>query len=182
MDIKEAIDYIKDKENVVKEEPTQGRYIVKEGPKMRIFISQPMRGLSIEQIEERRDQICEMLVEVFNRDIEFIDSINKDEELQKKGSIAMLGHSVSLMADADLVVVDDVEYGYTGVHIESEVARGYNIPTIGMYELIYMYAGVKGMRGEEFKKFDTKMKSHYHRNSVICSDLQSADDYVIPER
>ena len=145
---------------------------------MRVFISQPMRGLTIEQIQERRDQICEMLVEVFNRDIEFIDSINKDEELQKKGSIAMLGHSVSLMADADLVVVDDVEYGYTGVHIESEVARNYNIPTIGMYDLIYMYAGVKGMRDEEFRKFDNKMKNHYRHDSVICSELQSADDYA----
>lgn len=150
---------------------------------MKVFISQPMRGLTMEQIQERRDQICEMLVEVFNRDIEFIDSINKDEELQKKGSIAMLGHSVSLMADADLVVVDDVEYGYTGVHIESEVARGYNIPTIGMCELIYMYAGVKGMRCEEFKKFDHKMKNHYRHDSVmICSELQSADDIVIPSR
>lgn len=149
---------------------------------MRVFISQPMRGRTIEQIQERRGQICEMLVEVFNKDIEFIDSINKDEELQKKGSVVMLGHSISLMADADLVVVDDVEYGYTGVHIESEVARGYSIPIIGMYELIIMYAGVKGMRGEEYRDFDTKMKSYYCHDSVICSELQSADDYVMPER
>lgn len=146
---------------------------------MRVFISQPMRGRTIEKIQERRDQICEMLVEVFNKDIEFIDSINKDEELQKKGSIAMLGHSVGLMADADLVVVDDVEYGYTGVHIESEVARGYNIPIIGMYELIPMYAGIKGIRGEEYRAFDNKVKSHYH-HSEGPAELQS--DCVIPER
>lgn len=141
---------------------------------MKVFISQPMRGLTIEQIQERRDQICEMLVEVFNRDIEFIDSINKDEELQKKGSVAMLGHSVGLMADADLVVVDNVEYRYTGVHIENEVARGYNIPIIGMYELISMYAGVKGMRGEEFRAFENKVKSHY--------DNEGQADYIVPER
>lgn len=142
---------------------------------MRIFISQPMKGLTIEQIQERRDQICKMLVEVFNRDIEFIDSINKDEELHKKGSIAMLGHSISLMANADLVVVDDVEYGYAGVHIESEVARGYNVPIIGMYELIYLYAGVKGIRGEEYVDFDRKIKNHYRHSDGPC-------DMVIPER
>ena len=142
---------------------------------MRVFISQPMRGLTIEQIQERRDQICEMLVEVFNKDIEFIDYINKDEELQKKGSVAMLGYSVGLMADADLVVVDDVEYGYAGVHIESEVARGYNVPIIGMYELIPMYAGVKGMHGEEYRKFESKIKQHYHHS-------EGPADYIVPKR
>ena len=129
---------------------------------MKIFISQPMKGRTIEQIQERRDQICEMLVEVFNRDIEFIDSINKDEELQKKGSIAMLGHSVGLMADADLVVVDDVEFGYAGVEIESNVAYNYGIPKLTIYELIPIYAGIKGMRGEELRDFDRKVKNHYH--------------------
>lgn len=137
---------------------------------MRVFISQPMRGRTIEQIEERRDQICEMLVEVFNQDIEFIDSINKDEELQKKGSIAMLGHSVSLMADADLVVVDDVEFGYAGVEIESNVARNYGIPRITMYELIPMYAGIKGMRGEEYYDFDKKVKNYYCHGELLVGD------------
>lgn len=128
---------------------------------MRVFISQPMRGLTMEQIQERRDQICEMLVEVFNQDIEVIDSISKDDELQKKGSIAMLGHSVGLMADADLVVIDDVEYGYAGVEIESNVAYNYGIPKITMYELIPLYAGIKGLRGEEYRDFDIKAKRYY---------------------
>ena len=141
---------------------------------MKVFISQPMRGRTIEQIQERRDQICEMLVEVFNRDIEFIDSINKDEELQKKGSIAMLGHSVGLMADADLVVVDDVEYGYTGVEIESKVAYDYGIPRLTMYELIPLYAGVKGMCGEELRDFDTKVKRYYsdHEDLAVVGDVK----------
>ena len=143
---------------------------------MRVFISQPMKGRTIEQIQERRDQICEMLVEVFNRDIEFIDSINKDEELQKKGSIAMLGHSVGLMADADLVVVDDVEYGHTGVYIEDKVARGYGVPSIDMYELIPIYAGIKGMRGEKYKDFELKVKEYY-RHSEGPAELQ--DDLAV---
>lgn len=142
---------------------------------MKVFISQPMRGLTIEQIQERRDQICEMLVEVFNQDIEFIDSINKDEELQKKGSIAMLGHSVGLIADADLVVVDDVEYGYNGVYIEGEVAHRYGVPTISMYELIPMYAGIKGMHGEEYKDFDIKVKNHYRHS-------EGPANYIVPDR
>lgn len=131
---------------------------------MRVFISQPMRGRTIEQIQERRDQICEMLVEVFNRDIEFIDSINKDEELQKKGSIAMLGHSVSLMADANLVVFDDCEDRYySGCHIEREVASTYKIPYICIRELCTLYAGVKGMVGSEYDDFTDKVCGYYYQ-------------------
>ena len=139
---------------------------------MRVFISQPMRGRTMEQIQERRDQICEMLVEIFKRDIEIIDSINKDEELQKKGSIAMLGHSVGLMADADLVVVDDVEYGYTGVEIESNVAYNYGIPKLSMYDLVTIYAGIKGMRGEKYKDFNLKVKNYYdyEDDNTVCVD------------
>ena len=131
---------------------------------MRVFISQPMRGRTIEQIQERRDQICEMLVEVFNRDIEFIDSINKDEELQKKGSIAMLGHSIGLIADADLVVVDNcADRYYSGCHIEKEVAFAYKIPDIDIHELCRLYAGVKGMSGSEYDDFANKVCGYYYQ-------------------
>jgi hypothetical protein len=143
---------------------------------MRVFISQPIGGRTLEQIQERRDQICEMLVEVFNKDIEFIDSINKDEELQKKGSVAMLGHSISLMAEADLVVVDDVEYGYAGVEVESTVAQRYGIPTLSMYDLVTIYAGIKGMRGEEYRDFDMKVKHYYsdHEDDLaVVGDINS---------
>ena len=131
---------------------------------MRVFISQPMRGRTIEQIQERRDQICEMLVEVFNRDIEFIDSINKDEELQKKGSIAMLGHSIGLMADADLVVVDNcADDFYNGCcYIEREVAFKYKIPNMDIHELCRLYAGVKGMAGSEYDDFAEKVCGYYY--------------------
>ena len=172
MDIKEAIEYIKDKENVIEEEPTEGHYRVKE-PKMRVFISQPMRDRTVEQIEERRDQICEFLVEVFNRDIEFIDSISKDPELIKKGSVAMLGHSISLMADADLVVFDDCEYGYSGVYIEREVADTYQIPKIDIYELCTLYAGVKGLAGAESEEFKHIVCSYYNSGR-----LQKEEDKI----
>lgn len=131
---------------------------------MIVFISQPMRGRTIEQIQERRYQICEMLVEVFNKNIEFIDSINKDEELQKKGSIAMLGHSVGLMADADLVVFDDCEDRYySGCHIEREVASAYKIPSICIRELCTLYAAVKGMVGSEYDDFTDKVCRYYYQ-------------------
>lgn len=133
---------------------------------MKVFISQPMRGRTIEQIQERRDQICEMLVEVFNKDIEFIDSINKDEELQKKGSVAMLGYSIGLMADADLVVMDDCgERYYIGVEIEREVTHAYKIPYTNVRELCRLYAGVKGMAGSEYDDFADKVCKYYYSES-----------------
>ena len=146
---------------------------------MKIFISQPMKGRTIEQIQERRDQICEMLVEVFNRDIEFIDSINKDEELQKKGSVAMLGHSIGLMADADLVVFDNCEDRYhSGCHIEREVADTYQIPKIDIYQLCNLYSAVKGMSGAECEDFTHIVCGYYYQESepeckttLVCDDI-----------
>jgi hypothetical protein len=147
---------------------------------MRVFISQPMKGRTIEKIQERRDQICEMLVEVFNKDIEFIDSINKDEELQKKGSIAMLGHSISLMADADLVIFDDCEDRfYSGCRIESEVASAYKIPSIRMHELCTLYAAVKGMVGSEYDDFGDKVCGYYYQESEPEHKTLVGDDIGI---
>lgn len=155
---------------------------------MIVFISQPMRGRTIEQIQERRYQICEMLVEVFNKNIEFIDSINKDEELQKKGSIAMLGHSVGLMADADLVVFDDCEDRYySGCHIEREVASAYKIPSICIRELCTLYAAVKGMVGSEWFDFADKVCEYYYskiepeHKTLIGDDIGIVAD-AKPER
>ena len=179
---------VEEYENSKKTEETEGRYRVKEEiyidnditkAKMKVFISQPMRGRTIEQIEERRDQICELVVEVFNRDIEFIDSINKDPELQAKGSVAMLGHSISLMADADLVVMDDCEYGYSGVYIEREVASAYQIPKIDIFQLCNLYAAAKGMVGSKCEDFTHKVCSYYNSKKRPERSILVGDDVGI---
>ena len=147
---------------------------------MKVFISQPMKGRTIEQIQERRDQICEMLVEVFNRDIEFIDSINKDPELQKKGSVAMLGHSISLMADADLVAFDNCEDRYhSGCRIEREVADTYQIPKIDIYQLCNLYSAVKGMSGAECEEFTHIVCGYYYQEIEPERETLVGDDIGI---
>lgn len=150
---------------------------------MKVFISQPMRGRTIEKIQERRDQICEMLVEVFNKDIEFIDSINKDEELQKKGSVAMLGHSIGLMADADLVVFDNcADRFYNGCYIEREVAFKYKIPDMDIHNLCTLYAGVKGMTGSEYDDFAEKVCGYYYQEiEPECKTLVGDDIGIVAD-
>ena len=109
---------------------------------MKVFISQPMRGKTDEEILGRRAEIVAMLHQAFpTKDIDVIDSFTKDESLKEKGSVAMLGHSISLMADADLVIFDwghsmsiDEDY-HPGMEIEFHVAREYKIPGFNIGEI-----------------------------------------------
>ena len=107
---------------------------------MKVFISQPMKGKTDEEILGRRAEIVAMLHQAFpTKDIDVIDSFTKDESLKEKGSVAMLGHSISLMADADLVIFDwsndRYENYHPGMEIEFQVACEYKIPLFNIGEI-----------------------------------------------
>lgn len=94
---------------------------------MKIFISQKMAGLTDDDIIKRREEIKNICRKQFKQPCEFIDSFTKNSELINKGRIAMLGHSISLMADADLVVFDkDWEFSH-GCCVERMVCVEYNL-------------------------------------------------------
>lgn len=98
---------------------------------MKIFISQPMRGKSREDILTERKRIEEMF-----KGNEFIDTYIDDvPEMTGETRIWCLGESIKRMKDADLVVAPRDSYGYAGCHIEAAVAEMYDIPTcrIHMY-------------------------------------------------
>lgn len=98
---------------------------------MKIFISQPMRGISREEILEERERIKQM----FSGN-EFIDSFIEDiPEMEGNTRVWCLGESIKKMKDAELVIVPVDGYYYSGCHIESEVADMYGIPKcrIDMY-------------------------------------------------
>lgn len=99
---------------------------------MTIFISQPMNGKTNEEILNRREEIKSFCMKTFNQPCEFIDSFNKPEDLIKKGRIAMLGHSISLMCDADLVVFDKGWDDTHGCRSERYVCKEYGIPIFDM--------------------------------------------------
>ena len=99
---------------------------------MKIFISQPMNGKTDDEIIKRRNEIKQYCCKIFNQPCDFIDSFTKPDELVKKGRIAMLGHSVSLMCDADLVVFDIGWDKTHGCRVERYVCKEYSIPIFDM--------------------------------------------------
>lgn len=96
---------------------------------MKIFISQPMNGKTDEDILAKRESLIALAKEKYG-EVEVIDSFTKDPELEAKGQIAMLGHSISMMADADLVVFAKDWTRARGCRVEQQVAKQYEIPIL----------------------------------------------------
>lgn len=87
----------------------------------KIFISQPMKGRTDEEIMQERNKI---MAKWTNKSVEFIDSFFCEPG---KNSTESLGKSIFLMGDADLVVFAPGWENARGCRIEHEVAKEYGI-------------------------------------------------------
>ena len=95
---------------------------------MKYFISQPMAGLTDEEILARRAQIIHLIKEMRpHENVEIIDSFTKSEEIQGRGRIAMLGDSIMKMYDADVVFFAKGWEKSAGCKVEHEVCVQYCI-------------------------------------------------------
>ena len=99
---------------------------------MKIFISQPMRGLTNEEIAETRKKIEEACKEKFKgEEIIFVDSFIKETPPSDAKNIPLwyLGMAITKLAEADHLVglVNGAET-YSGCIMEKECARFYGIP------------------------------------------------------
>ena len=99
---------------------------------MKVFISQPMNGKSDEEILKRRKEIQDYCIKTFQKPCDFIDSFSKKDDTIRKGRIAMLGDSISLMCDAELVVFDKGWEKTHGCRVERMVCAEYSIPVYDM--------------------------------------------------
>ena len=69
---------------------------------MKIFISQPMRGKTDEQIKEERNAACLRIKNLFGEEVEVIDSFFEGVYHEEK-PLFYLGKSLELLSQADLV-------------------------------------------------------------------------------
>ena len=113
-------------------------------PKMKIFISQKMTGRRDGEIRNERwyvSELCKLVYGRPNLEIEIIDQYDLPlpEDHYKMTpnqlGITLLGRSISLMNDADLVVVCGNPLNSKGMMVELEVLRSYNLDWIRLDQL-----------------------------------------------
>lgn len=98
----------------------------------KVFISQPMRGVSDAKVITLRNQIFKDY-KAKHPDAVLIDSLTKPTEALLEVShprVQMLARSIGRMADADVVIFAKGWEGYPGCRIENRVARYYDLEMV----------------------------------------------------
>lgn len=90
---------------------------------MKLFISQPMKGKTDEQILEERNKAAGLFI-LEGENVEVIDSFIKDAPAQA-APLWYLGESIKLLGEADVVYFCKDWQKYNGCTIEHECAVRY---------------------------------------------------------
>ena len=94
----------------------------------KVFISQPMKDKTNQEIEQERKEIIEKAEKYFG-EIEVIDSFFKDAPHDAK-PLWFLGKSLELLSNADAIVLGKGSERSRGCRIEHECAVQYGISVI----------------------------------------------------
>ena len=93
---------------------------------MKVFISQPMRDKTDEQIKEERAKAVNRIKETYNEDVEIIDSFFENAPHDAK-PLWFLGKSLELLANADIAYFCKDWDKYRGCRIKNTCAKEYGI-------------------------------------------------------
>ena len=98
----------------------------------KIFISQPMRGLTDEEILNKRQEIRKNAEKVIKEPVELIDSFIEDYpgEINKHIPVFYLGKSIQFLSQADIAYFGGDWRNARGCKIENEIAKQYGIEII----------------------------------------------------
>ena len=103
---------------------------------MNVFISQPMRNRTDEEIKAERQKIMEYVQKLYpNEKAEEIDSFFDADKLDissKNVPLFMLGMSLELLAEANVAVFADGWSVARGCRIEHEAAKTYGITILDL--------------------------------------------------
>lgn len=95
----------------------------------KLFISQPMRYKTNEEILEERERAIASATEFLGEEVEVIDSFFKDVPHEAK-PLWFLAKSLELLSTADVAVFVHGWNDYRGCRIEHECCEAYGIPVI----------------------------------------------------
>lgn len=99
---------------------------------MKVFISQPMRDKTDEQIRAEREEAVKKIKSLYkNYDVEILDTVFDDNDInlesQSSRSMYYLGKSIQYMRYADLVYFMKNWKDYRGCRVEHYVAEQYGL-------------------------------------------------------
>ena len=94
--------------------------------KVKVFISQPMKDKTNEQIEAERNEIKKKLEEKYGDNFEVIDSFFKDAP-HDANPLWYLGKSLQLLSKADICVFTNQWYTARGCVMEHRACEEYHI-------------------------------------------------------
>lgn len=95
----------------------------------KLFISQPMRDKTDEEILVERNKAISIARTILKDDVEVIDSFFQNASAEAK-PLWFLGKSIELLSTADIVYFCDGWQDYRGCRIEHECAVEYGIERI----------------------------------------------------
>lgn len=98
-----------------------------------LFISQPMKDKTNEEIEEVRNRAIESAKRLLNDDVTVLESFFKDVPHEGNQGLWCLGESLKLLSKADIVYFADSWQNYRGCRIEHECADEYGITIVEDY-------------------------------------------------
>lgn len=101
--------------------------------RLKVFISQPMRGLSEKEILATREKAMDHVRRAMpDEDVCEIPSYTP--AFKDVNPVVSLGHSVELMGEANLIVFCDGWHRNPGCRIEYEIAKAYGLQYILLSE------------------------------------------------
>lgn len=95
----------------------------------KLFISQPMRDKTNEEIKTEREKAIQSAKEMLGEDVEVIDSFFEDAPHDAK-PLWFLSKSLELLSTADIAYFCKDWDKYRGCKIENTCATSYDIPVI----------------------------------------------------
>lgn len=105
----------------------------KESMSMKIFISQPMKGKTNEEIKTERERLIAKARERYGEDIEVIDSFFENAPTDAR-PLWFLGKSLELLSTADVAVFAPDWESARGCRVENHCAIMYGIEVMEVYE------------------------------------------------
>lgn len=96
---------------------------------LKVFISQPMRNKTGEQILKEREHAINIIKKKYGKDVEFLDSFFTDAT-HDNAPVWFLGKSLEVLSQANLAYFIGDWKKYRGCKVENLVAHEYGIDTI----------------------------------------------------